>query len=163
MPSGTSVLLTASLLHAMVGREAAIKARRHSQPAFNNSMRDSANAAAAFCSDSINVQEPRSVSGVAEDRGAGAQTRIDCRGSNVPQIILFEIHKVICLAFFVRHGVSKEIYFYSADGPSEQIGIIAAPPLLGLVHDLTDGYAALWACVVVILGAVYAVTRIAGE
>jgi cyanate permease len=30
-----------------------------------------------------------------------------------------------------------------------QLGIIAAPPLLGLVHDLTGGYAALWACVVV--------------
>jgi hypothetical protein len=44
-----------------------------------------------------------------------------------------------------------------------QPGIIAALPLLGLVHDLTGGYAALRACVVVILGAVYAMTRIAGE
>ena len=27
-----------------------------------------------------------------------------------------------------------------------QLGIIAAPPLLGLVHDLTGGYTALWGC-----------------
>ena len=39
-----------------------------------------------------------------------------------------------------------------------QLGIIAAPPLLGLVHDLTGGYAALWACVVVTLALAYAVT-----
>jgi predicted MFS family arabinose efflux permease len=44
-----------------------------------------------------------------------------------------------------------------------QLGIIAAPPLLGLVHDLTGGYAALWACVVAALGVAYAATRIAAE
>jgi predicted MFS family arabinose efflux permease len=44
-----------------------------------------------------------------------------------------------------------------------QLGIIGAPPLLGLVHDLTGGYAALWACVVAALAVAYAVTRIAAE
>jgi MFS family permease len=44
-----------------------------------------------------------------------------------------------------------------------QLGIIAAPPLLGLVHDLTGGYTALWACVVATLGVAYAVTRIAAR
>jgi MFS family permease len=39
-----------------------------------------------------------------------------------------------------------------------QLGIIAAPPLLGLVHDLTGGYAALWACIAVTLAAAYALT-----
>ena len=41
-----------------------------------------------------------------------------------------------------------------------QLGIIAAPPLLGLVHDLTGAYAALWACIVVVLVAAYALTRL---
>ena len=40
-----------------------------------------------------------------------------------------------------------------------QLGIIAAPPLLGLVHDLTGGYAALWAAVVAALAISYALTR----
>jgi predicted MFS family arabinose efflux permease len=44
-----------------------------------------------------------------------------------------------------------------------QLGIIAAPPLLALLHDLTGGYAALWACVVALLALAYAVTRIAAE
>jgi MFS family permease len=44
-----------------------------------------------------------------------------------------------------------------------QLGIIGTPPLLGLVHDLTGGYAALWACVVAALGVASAVTRIAAE
>jgi predicted MFS family arabinose efflux permease len=39
-----------------------------------------------------------------------------------------------------------------------QLGIIAAPPLLGLVHDLTGGYAALWAAIVVLLAVAYALT-----
>jgi predicted MFS family arabinose efflux permease len=39
-----------------------------------------------------------------------------------------------------------------------QLGIIGAPPLLGLVHDLTGGYAALWACVVAVLAVAYAFT-----
>jgi predicted MFS family arabinose efflux permease len=41
-----------------------------------------------------------------------------------------------------------------------QLGIIAAPPLLGLVHDLTGTYAALWACIVVALAVAYALTRL---
>jgi MFS family permease len=44
-----------------------------------------------------------------------------------------------------------------------QLGIVAAPPLLGLVHDLTGGYAALWACVVAALALAYAVTRVAAK
>jgi hypothetical protein len=44
-----------------------------------------------------------------------------------------------------------------------QLGIIAAPPQLGLVHDLTGGYAALWGCVVAALALAYAVTRIAAK
>jgi len=32
-----------------------------------------------------------------------------------------------------------------------QLGIIAAPPLLGLVHDLTGSYGAVWGCVVAVL------------
>jgi predicted MFS family arabinose efflux permease len=39
-----------------------------------------------------------------------------------------------------------------------QLGIIAAPPLLGLVHDLTGGYTALWACVAAALAIAYALT-----
>ena len=39
-----------------------------------------------------------------------------------------------------------------------QLGIIGAPPLLGLVHDLTGGYGALWACVVAALAVAYALT-----
>ena len=40
-----------------------------------------------------------------------------------------------------------------------QLGIIGAPPLLGLVHDLTGGYTALWAAVVGTLAISYALTR----
>ncbi len=43
-----------------------------------------------------------------------------------------------------------------------QLGIIAAPPLLGLVHDLTGGYAVLWACVVGVLAVAYALTGLRG-
>lgn len=39
-----------------------------------------------------------------------------------------------------------------------QIGIIGTPPLLGLVHDLSGGYAALWTCLVIALGVAYAAT-----
>jgi predicted MFS family arabinose efflux permease len=39
-----------------------------------------------------------------------------------------------------------------------QIGIVAAPPLLGLAHDLTGGYTALWACIVVALAVAYGLT-----
>ena len=40
-----------------------------------------------------------------------------------------------------------------------QLGIIAAPPLLGLVHDLTGGYTALWGCVVGVLVVAYGLTK----
>ncbi len=39
-----------------------------------------------------------------------------------------------------------------------QLGIIGAPPLLGLVHDLSGGYTALWACVVAGLAIAYGLT-----
>ena len=39
-----------------------------------------------------------------------------------------------------------------------QLGIIGAPPLLGLVHDLTGGYTALWACAVGVLAVAYVLT-----
>ncbi len=39
-----------------------------------------------------------------------------------------------------------------------QLGIIGAPPLLGLVHDLSGGYTALWVCVVAALAVAYALT-----
>ena len=39
-----------------------------------------------------------------------------------------------------------------------QLGIIGAPPLLGLVHDLTGGYTALWACAIGVLAVAYALT-----
>jgi predicted MFS family arabinose efflux permease len=41
-----------------------------------------------------------------------------------------------------------------------QFGIISAPPLLGLVHDLTGGYSALWACVVAALALAFLATRL---
>jgi sugar phosphate permease len=41
-----------------------------------------------------------------------------------------------------------------------QLGIMAAPPLLGLAHDLSGGYTALWACVVVALGVAYGLTKL---
>ncbi len=45
-----------------------------------------------------------------------------------------------------------------------QLGIIGAPPLLGLVHDLSGGYTALWGCVVAALAVAYALTvRIRSE
>jgi MFS family permease len=34
-----------------------------------------------------------------------------------------------------------------------QVAIVAAPPLLGLLHDLTGGYIAVWGCMVVLLAA----------
>jgi MFS family permease len=39
-----------------------------------------------------------------------------------------------------------------------QLGIIGAPPLLGLVHDLSGGYTALWGCIVAGLAVAYALT-----
>jgi cyanate permease len=39
-----------------------------------------------------------------------------------------------------------------------QLAIIGAPPLLGLVHDLTGGYAALWSAIVGALAVSYALT-----
>ena len=41
---------------------------------------------------------------------------------------------------------------------TNQLGIIAAPPLLGLVHDLTGSYAAVWGCVVGVLAIAYLLT-----
>ena len=41
-----------------------------------------------------------------------------------------------------------------------QLGIIGAPSLLGLVHDLTGGYTALWACVIGVLGVAYVMTGV---
>jgi predicted MFS family arabinose efflux permease len=41
-----------------------------------------------------------------------------------------------------------------------QLGIIGAPPLLGLVHDLTGGYTALWACAIGVLGVAYVMTGV---
>jgi MFS family permease len=41
-----------------------------------------------------------------------------------------------------------------------QLGIMGAPPLLGLVHDLTGGYAALWGCLVAVLVVAYVVTSL---
>ena len=39
-----------------------------------------------------------------------------------------------------------------------QLGIIGAPPLLGLVHDLSGGYAALWGAIVAGLAVAYGLT-----
>jgi predicted MFS family arabinose efflux permease len=39
-----------------------------------------------------------------------------------------------------------------------QFGIMAAPPLLGLAHDVSGGYTALWTCIVVALGVAYGAT-----
>jgi predicted MFS family arabinose efflux permease len=39
-----------------------------------------------------------------------------------------------------------------------QLGIIGAPPLLGLVHDLSGGYTALWGCAIAALAVAYALT-----
>jgi predicted MFS family arabinose efflux permease len=41
-----------------------------------------------------------------------------------------------------------------------QFGIIGAPPLLGLVHDLTGGYTALWACAVGVLAVAFVLTGV---
>jgi predicted MFS family arabinose efflux permease len=41
-----------------------------------------------------------------------------------------------------------------------QLGIIGAPPLLGLVHDLTGGYTALWACAIGVLAVAYGLTGV---
>jgi MFS family permease len=40
-----------------------------------------------------------------------------------------------------------------------QVAIFASPPLLGLLHDLTGSYAAVWGCVVVLLAAAVWGTR----
>jgi MFS family permease len=40
-----------------------------------------------------------------------------------------------------------------------QLGIIGAPPLLGLVHDLSGGYTALWACIVATMAVSYLLTK----
>jgi predicted MFS family arabinose efflux permease len=42
-----------------------------------------------------------------------------------------------------------------------QLGIMGAPPLLGLAHDLSGGYTALWACIIVALGIAYGLTKVA--
>ncbi|HTZ03953.1 MAG TPA: MFS transporter [Xanthobacteraceae bacterium] len=44
-----------------------------------------------------------------------------------------------------------------------QFGIIGAPPLLGLVHDLTGGYTALWLCAIGVLAVAYALTGVRGN
>jgi predicted MFS family arabinose efflux permease len=44
-----------------------------------------------------------------------------------------------------------------------QLGIIGAPPLLGLLHDLTGGYTALWSAVVAALAIAYGVTGVTGK
>ena len=44
-----------------------------------------------------------------------------------------------------------------------QFGIMAAPPLLGLAHDLSGGYTALWACIVVALAIAYGLTKLTRE
>jgi len=41
-----------------------------------------------------------------------------------------------------------------------QFGIMAAPPLLGLAHDLSGGYTALWACIIAALGVAYGLTQL---
>ncbi len=41
-----------------------------------------------------------------------------------------------------------------------QFGIMAAPPLLGLAHDLSGGYTALWACIIAALGVAYGLTKL---
>ncbi len=41
-----------------------------------------------------------------------------------------------------------------------QLGIIGAPPLLGLVHDLTGGYTALWGCAIGVLAVAYVMTGV---
>ena len=40
-----------------------------------------------------------------------------------------------------------------------QVVIVAAPPLLGLLHDLTGGYVAVWGCMVILLAAAAWETR----
>jgi MFS family permease len=40
-----------------------------------------------------------------------------------------------------------------------QIAIFAAPPLLGLLHDLTGGYVAVWGCTAVLLAGAVLGTR----
>ena len=40
-----------------------------------------------------------------------------------------------------------------------QFGIMAAPPLLGIAHDISGGYTALWAAIVVALAVAYGLTR----
>jgi MFS family permease len=43
-----------------------------------------------------------------------------------------------------------------------QFGIIAAPPLLGLIHDITGGYAAVWGAIAGVLAVAYVLTGLAG-
>jgi hypothetical protein len=40
-----------------------------------------------------------------------------------------------------------------------QLGIMAAPPLLGLAHGLSGAYTALWAAIVMALGIAYGLVR----
>jgi sugar phosphate permease len=41
-----------------------------------------------------------------------------------------------------------------------QLGIMGAPPLLGLAHDLSGGYTTLWTCIIVALGLAYGLTKL---
>jgi MFS family permease len=43
-----------------------------------------------------------------------------------------------------------------------QVGIIAAPPLLGLIHDMTGGYAAVWGAVVAVLAVAFVLAGLTG-
>jgi MFS family permease len=43
-----------------------------------------------------------------------------------------------------------------------QVGIIAAPPLLGLIHDVTGGYAAVWGAMVGVLAVAFVLTGLPG-
>ena len=43
-----------------------------------------------------------------------------------------------------------------------QFGIIAAPPLLGLIHDITGGYAAVWGAIAGVLAVAYVLTGLTG-
>jgi len=43
-----------------------------------------------------------------------------------------------------------------------QVGIIAAPPLLGLIHDMTGDYAAVWGAIVGVLAIAFVLTGLTG-
>ena len=69
--------------------------------------------------------------------------------------------RFLCLAYLAEGASADTVGLtLGAAMAINQLGIIAAPPLLGLVHDLTGAYAALWACIVVVLVAAYALTRL---